>query len=100
MLMYLIMFFAAIKLRFSEPEHHRAFKIPGGLAGMLLVAGIGIVGVLTTFGVSFIPPQDINVGSFLRYELTLIFGLIVMCAPPFVSSWLQSKNKDAGMELA
>ncbi|RUR18084.1 amino acid permease [Legionella sp. km535] len=92
MLMYFIMFLAAIKLRISEPNHHRPFKIPGGMMGMLLVSGIGIIGVLTTLGVSFIPPEGIDVGSTARYELTLIIGLILMCAPPFVSSWLQSRT--------
>lgn len=91
MLMYLIMFIAAIKLRLSEPNHPRAFKIPGGLAGMLFVAGVGIIGVLTTLAVSFIPPDGINVGSTMRYELTLIIGLIVMCAPPLISSWLKAR---------
>ncbi|MDP3268739.1 MAG: APC family permease [Legionella sp.] len=91
MLMYFIMFIAAIKLRISEPDHARPFKIPGGMPGMLFVAGIGIIGVLTTLGVSFIPPEGINVGSTARYELTLIIGLILMCLPPFVSSWLQGK---------
>ncbi|KTD32618.1 glutamate/gamma-aminobutyrate antiporter [Legionella moravica] len=94
MLMYFIMFLAAIKLRISEPNHHRPFKIPGGMMGMLLVSGIGIIGVLTTLGVSFIPPEGIDVGSTARYELTLIIGLILMCAPPFVSSWLQSRTLD------
>lgn len=94
MLMYFIMFLAAIKLRISEPNHHRPFKIPGGMMGMLLVSGIGIIGVLTTLGVSFIPPEGIDVGSTARYELTLIIGLILMCAPPFISSWLQSRTVD------
>ncbi|MFI4963212.1 MAG: APC family permease [Legionellales bacterium] len=92
MLMYFIMFVAAIKLRFSAPNHYRAFKIPGGLLGMLFVSGIGIIGVITTLGVSFIPPEGINVGSMAHYELTLILGLIIMCAPPFISSWLQARN--------
>ena len=92
MLMYFIMFVAAIKLRLSAPDHHRPFKISGGLFGLLFVCGIGIVGVLTTLVVSFIPPDGINVGSTSRYELTLIVGLILMCAPPFVSNWLQSGN--------
>jgi amino acid transporter len=91
MLMYFIMFIAAIKLRFSAPSHHRPFKIPGGIFGMLFVAGIGIIGVLTTLGVSFIPPEGINVGTTLRYEMTLIIGLLFMCAPPFISSWRQAK---------
>ncbi|WP_298628107.1 APC family permease [uncultured Legionella sp.] len=92
MLMYFIMFIAAIKLRLSQPDHHRPFKIPGGMAGMLFVAGIGIIGVLTTLGVSFIPPEGIDVGSTARYEATLLIGLVLMCAPPFVSSWLQRKQ--------
>lgn len=94
MLMYLIMFLAAIKLRLSQPHHPRPFKIPGGIAGMLFVAGIGIIGVVTTLAVSFIPPEGINVGSTARYELTLIIGLVLMCAPPFISTWLQSKGVD------
>lgn len=94
MLMYFIMFLAAIKLRFSEPEHFRAFKIPGGLWGMLFVAGIGMIGVCATLVVSFIPPDGIDVGSLARYESTLIFGLLLMCSPPFISSWLQAKSLD------
>lgn len=94
MLMYFIMFIAAIKLRFSEPDQERAFKIPGGIFGMFLVAGVGIIGVCATLAVSFIPPSKIDVGSVMHYELTLIFGLIFMCSPPFISSWLQSKTSD------
>lgn len=94
MLMYFIMFIAAIKLRYSEPDHPRAFKIPGGLLGIFCVAGIGILGVVTTFMVSFMPPVDINVGSLFRYEFTLIAGLIVMCAPPFITSRLSVKDDD------
>lgn len=98
MLMYFIMFLAAVKLRLSEPTHHRPFKIPGGLFGMFFVGGVGIIGVLTTLGVSFIPPADINVGSLLRYELTLILGLLIMCAPPFIGSW--KKEGRAALEPA
>lgn len=92
MLMYLIMFVAAIKLRLVEPNHPRLFKIPGGIWGMLFVAGLGIIGVCVTLAVSFIPPEGIDVGSFTRYELTLIFGLILMCSPPFISSWVRNKS--------
>jgi amino acid transporter len=92
MLMYLIMFLAAIKLRFSAPNHPRAFRIPFGNTGMLVVAGIGLVGVLVTLVVSFIPPSGIDVGKLVNYELTLIGGLALMCAPPFISMWLQNKK--------
>lgn len=93
MLMYLLMFLAAIKLRFSAPKHERAFRIPGGMPGMLVVAGIGLVGTLATLVVSFMPPEGINIGSVMQYESTLIFGLILMCSPPFISSWLQNRRE-------
>lgn len=100
MLMYFIMFITAIKLRLSAPDHYRAFKIPGGWFGLLFVAGIGIVGVLITLAVSFIPPEGIDVGSLARYEITLIAGLALMCSPPFFSTWLQGKQKSIKLEPA
>lgn len=93
MLMYLLMFFAAIKLRISAPDHPRPFRIPGGLVGLVSVAMIGIVGASTTFVVSFLPPDGINVGNVVRYETTLIGGLILMCIPPFISTLWQSRQK-------
>lgn len=92
MLMYLLMFAAAIKLRLSAPRQARAFRIPGGLPGLLLVAGMGMFGALITLVVSFIPPDGINVGSLLRYETTLVFGLFIMCLPPFITSWRQKRQ--------
>ena len=92
MLMYLMMFLAAIKLRLKAPHHPRAFRIPGGLLGMLIVAGIGMIGVLTTLVVSFMPPDGIDIGSVSRYETTLICGLLLMCSPPFISSWLRGRK--------
>lgn len=99
MLMYLIMFIAAIKLRLTQPNHPRAFKISGGIWGLGLVAGIGMIGTLVTLAVSFIPPEDINIGSVTRYELTLISGLFLMCLPPFISYRLQSRKQAANDQI-
>lgn len=93
MLMYLMMFLAAIKLRFKAPEQPRPFCIPGGMAGMLLVAGLGLLGVMTTLVVSFMPPEGIDVGGIARYETTLILGLITMSAPPLLWSWFQVRRQ-------
>ncbi|WP_131782612.1 APC family permease [Legionella gresilensis] len=99
MLMYLIMFAAAIKLRISYPNQQRLFKIPGGLLGLITVSGIGIMGVLTTLIVSFVPPENINIGSITRYELTLIFGLVIMCLPPFISTKFYRGEADPSESL-
>lgn len=87
MLMYFIMFMAVIKLRKTAPNQPRPFKIPGGMPGLLIVSGVGILGVLMTLVVSFLPPEGINVGSILNYEAALLGGLILMCLPPFFSVW-------------
>jgi amino acid transporter len=100
MLMYLMMFMAAIKLRITAPDQPRAFRIPGGLTGLLIVCGLGIVGVLMTLVVSFMPPEGIDVGSVLRYEMSLVIGLISMCSPPFVSAWLQARRRSNGLAVS
>ncbi|AHE66081.1 APC family permease [Legionella oakridgensis] len=100
MLMYLLMFAAAIKLRFKMPHHKGTFRIPGGMIGLLTVAGIGILGAFVTLAVSFLPPEGINVGSISRYELTLIVGLILMCLPPFITLKSQINREAAAQELA
>ncbi|MDF1678777.1 MAG: APC family permease [Legionellaceae bacterium] len=92
MLMYLLMFVAAIVLRIKAPNQPRAFRVPGGMTGLLCVAGLGLIGVLTTLGVSFMPPDGIDVGGIARYETTLVIGLIVMTIPPLVWSWIKARR--------
>lgn len=86
MLMYILMFLSAIVLRKRIPIKSNAFSIPGGFKGLLFVAIIGLIGTLTTFVVSFMPPGMVNVGGIVRYETALLIGLIVMCLPPFLSA--------------
>lgn len=101
MVMYLLMFLAAIKLRVKAPEQARAFRIPGGkIGGLLFVAGLGSVGVLTTLGVSFMPPEGINVGNIIQYETTLTVGFVMMTIPPLVWSWIQEKRQSKGVAIS
>lgn len=93
MLMYLLMFFAIIKLRFSHPNTPRVFKIPGGKFGLFIISGMGILGTVVTLVVSFFPPDGINVGHFMSYELTLFLGLLVMCSPPFIVNFWRRSHK-------
>ena len=92
MLMYFFMFLAIIVLRIKAPNQPRLFRIPGGTVGLVVVVGLGLVGVMLTLFVSFMPPEGIDVGGVGRYEITLIIGLVSMCLPPFVSTWLQRKS--------
>ena len=100
MLMYLLMFLAAIVLRMKAPNQQRSFRIPGGMSGMLFVAGLGLVGVLTTFCVSFMPPEGIDVGNVVQYEMSLVIGLMLMSSPPLVWSWWQTRRQAVAVVAA
>ena len=53
---YMFMYAAAVKLRYTKPNLVRPFKVPGGLVGIWLTAGLGFFGVLFSFLVAFFPP--------------------------------------------
>ncbi|AIJ08983.1 MULTISPECIES: putative glutamine/gamma-aminobutyrate antiporter GadC [Edwardsiella] len=84
LLMYILMFAAVITLRYTQPNTPRPYRIPGGNAGVWLVAGVGLVAALLAFVLSFIPPDQIPVGSPARYVLLLLGGTAAFVALPLL----------------
>ena len=84
LVMYLLMFLAAIRLRYSRPEVHRAYKIAGGKAGMWFVSGIGILTVLFTMIVGFFPPKQIPAGNGTLYMAIMGAGLLIIVLIPLI----------------
>ncbi len=85
LIMYMLMFAAAIYLRYAEPGTPRSFRIPGGRhLGMWVVAGVGLIGSFLAFVCSFVPPSQIAVGSPEMYVLLLVLGTIAFAGIPFV----------------
>ena len=89
LIMYLILYATAIKLRYSRPDVERAYKIPGGNAGMWIVAGVGFVGALFTLIIGFFPPSQLKTGNIYFYEGFLITGAVAMCAVPLIISFFK-----------
>ncbi|MCL9683733.1 APC family permease [Legionella maioricensis] len=83
LMVYVIMFAAAIKLRYSKPEQPRGYTIPGGNIVMWLVSGTGIVCCLTAMFVGFIPPTQIPIGNIFFFESFLIGGLTLFVLIPW-----------------
>lgn len=81
MLMYVIMFLAAISLKYKFVKQPQAFTIPGGKLGMWITCLLGLVGCVITLIVGFIPPESINVGGLLHYEIVFCSGLFGMIMP-------------------
>ena len=90
LLAYVFMFSAAIKLRYSQPDQPRAYKIPGGNWGMWLVAGSGLICCSVAVLIGFVPPAQIPMGSTVFFKAFLVGGLIIFVMVP----WLLAKRHD------
>ena len=93
LLMYVMLFAAALKLRRSRPEVERPFRVPGGRPGIWLVCGTGILFSLAAFMVGFVPPSGLPESSVLSHNSAPVgavaFGLL---APPAVSRWSRGQR--------
>lgn len=85
LIMYLLMFAAAIYLRYNMKEANRPFRIGSKGNGLIwLIAGVGFLGSLLAFVLSFIPPGQIAVGSNAMWYSVLVIGCIVVVAAPLI----------------
>jgi len=92
LLVYVFMFSAAIKLRYSRPDQPRAYKIPGGNWGMWLVAGTGLICSLITIFIGFVPPTQIPIENVVFFEAFLVGGLLLFVMVPW---FLAKRNEPA-----
>ncbi len=92
MIMYILMFGAAIKLHYTYVDRPKAFKIPGNDFGIWTVCLLGFIGCLTTIIVSFFPPTDVNVGNHARYILMISLANLLTISPIFLF-FLYKKSK-------
>ena len=102
LIMYLMMFAAAIKLRYNMKDYERPYRIgKKGNALMWLISGLGFCGSLLAFVLSFIPPAQIATGSDTVWYSVLAIGCIVVVVAPLViyncrkASWI---DKSAAFE--
>jgi amino acid transporter len=83
-MMYILIFAAAIRLRYTQPDTPRAYKIPGGKAGIWIVGGTGIFGSAFSLIIGFVPPSGVSHFPTPIY-ISVMLGLIVIAsAPPFI----------------
>jgi amino acid transporter len=81
MIMYVLMFLAAIKLHHKYIDRPKVFKIPGNHAGMWITSLLGLLGCIATIIVSFFPPDNVNIGSASRYFSMISTGNILTISP-------------------
>ena len=84
LVMYILMFIAAIRLRYTKPHVPRSYKIPFPHKGMWLAACVGILASLFALFIAFVPPTQLAIGSIVFYEAFLIGGFVFMILLPLV----------------
>jgi amino acid transporter len=93
MSMYVLMFLAALRLHYTHADRDGCFKIPGGAIGLWAIAFLGLIGCLSTIGVSFLPPPHVDVGTPWRYFLMICTGNVVTIVPLFLIYAYESKKR-------
>ena len=103
LIMYMLMFSAAIVLRYKMKQAPRPFRLGKGNALMWVLGSLGFCGALLAFVLSFVPPGQIATGSNAVWFSVLVFGCLIVVGAPFViysmrkPSW---KDPDAAAEFA
>jgi putative glutamate/gamma-aminobutyrate antiporter len=92
LIMYMLMYAAAIRLRYSQPDLKRSYRVPGGITGMWIVAGVGFAGVAFSFLVGFFPPTQLPVGSPSLYVWLVIGGTVVFTGLPLLIGTLKQSS--------
>ncbi len=102
MLAYLLMFAAAIKLRYTRPDVKRAFRVPGGKIGIWVV---GVIGSVASIAVLFEGAVPSVLPADQRTTATVLVGVvtIIVCIVPFVIDRHKSSDEapegETGVEV-
>lgn len=83
LILYVILFFTAIRLRKLYPDRPRPFRIPGGKAGLYGVTGVGIVCCSMVICLGFIPPDELDI-SLPGYVAAMAGAVGFVIALPFI----------------
>lgn len=86
LVMYILMFASAIKLRYSKPNVTRAYTIPGKKLGIWIVAGAGIIGASFALIIGYFPPSQLATGNPYIYSGFLILATGLGCLAPYLMS--------------
>ncbi|MFZ4486181.1 MAG: APC family permease [Candidatus Nanopelagicales bacterium] len=79
LIMYMIMFLAALKLRRTQPDVVRGFRTPA----MKLVGWVGFAASVLAFLIGFAQPTGSNINNFI-YVGFLLAGILVLGCGPFI----------------
>lgn len=101
LIMYMLMFAAAIVLRYKMKSAERPFRLGKGNALMWILGATGFGGSLLAFALSFIPPGQIETGSKTIWFSVLIAGCVIVVVIPYLIYAMKKPSwRDKSSEFA
>jgi amino acid transporter len=86
LIMYVLMFLAAIRLRRSQSDHPRGYRAPA--LGLLCL--LGALSSVAALVIGFIPPSQFGLSDPLVYAVLILAGILVIgIAPPLLMDRLR-----------
>ena len=87
-IMYLMMYMAAIALRKTQPNMERPYKAPA----LKLLAGVGIIAALFALVLSFVPPAQLPIGNPASYVSIVAIGTVGFFVIPLIIAAIRKKK--------
>jgi len=100
LVMYLLMFAAAIKLRYSQPDVERPYRVPGGKPGIWIVSGTAFLASLFVILFGFIPTESVRrdgTAAMMAYVAFLLSGVILFVTIPLIF-YYRARKGGAGVK--
>jgi amino acid transporter len=86
LIMYVLMFVAAIRLRRTQPDHARGYRAPA--LGLLCL--LGVVSSVAALVIGFVPPSQFGHSSPLGYIVAILAGILAIgILPPLLMDRLR-----------
>jgi amino acid transporter len=84
LMMDVLMFLSALRLRYTKPHIPRSYRVPFGNAGLWVVCALPLLTCGISFCLGFIPPSNLYYHYHDFYTLFLVGGLIIFMGSAFI----------------
>jgi amino acid transporter len=74
LVVYVLMFVAAVRLRRDQPDHPRGYRAPM----LTLLCVVGLLASVAAFAIGFVPPSQFGGGSAGMYALLITAGIVII----------------------
>jgi len=99
LLMYILLFAAAIRLRSKRPDVKASCPVPGGKIGLWTAGLLGLGSSIFSFFICFVPPAQIHAGSTPGYVGFLAVSALLLCLVPVFLLRKKAKPSQETAEL-